>query len=74
MTRDGAPMSRTNISESMRKLAPSAQVQGEKCNPCCLKKMYQTIREDLMRDVELLVTQAQERMLEEEQLTTGWER
>lgn len=73
LTRDGVPMSRTNISQSMRYLAPYAQVPVEKCNPRCLKKMYQTTVETMERNIALMVAQAQERMLEEEQLTIGWE-
>ena len=35
--------------------------------------MYQATREGIERNVALLVEQAQERLLEEEQLTVGWE-
>ena len=73
LTRDGIPMSRTNISQSMRYLAPYAQLPVEKCNPRCLKKMYQATMETMERNIALMVMQAHERMLEEEQLTIGWE-
>ena len=35
--------------------------------------MYQATREGIERNVALLVERAQERLLEEEQLTVGWE-
>jgi len=73
LSRGGKPMSRANITLSMRKLAPYAQVPVEKCNPRCLKKMYQTMVEDMERNIALMVSQAQDRMLEEEQLMIGWE-
>ena len=73
LTSEGIPMSRTNISQSMRYLAPYAKVPAEKCNPRCLRKMYQTMRDNMKREAELLVAQAQERMLEEEQLAIGGE-
>ncbi len=43
----------------------------EKGNPRCLRKMYETTREGIERDLALLVEQAQDRLLEEEQLTVG---
>ena len=46
----------------------------EKGNPRCLRKMYQTTRDGIERNVALLVERAQDRLLEEEQLTVGWEK
>ena len=45
----------------------------EKGSPRCLRKLYQVTREGLERHVALLVEQAQDRLLEEENLSTGWE-
>lgn len=73
LTRDGTPASRTNISQSIVYLAPHAQVAVEKCTPRCLKRLYQTTKETMERNNMMMVAQAQERILEEEQLTIGWE-
>ena len=51
----------------------AAQVPEEKGSPRCLRKLYQVTREGLERHVALLVEQAQDRLLEEENLSTGWE-
>jgi len=73
LTRDGTPMSRTNVTTGIRQLCVAAQVPEEKGNPRCLRKLYQTTREGIERDISLLVEQAQNRLLEEEQLSIGWE-
>ncbi len=73
LTRDGTPMSRTNVTAGIRQLCAAAQVPEEKGSPRCLRKLYQTTREGIERNIALLVEQAQDRLLEEEQLTVGWE-
>ena len=73
LTRAGKLIDRTYAAQSIRRLCPAAQVPEEKGNPRCLRKMYQATREGLERNVALLVERAQERLLEEEQLTVGWE-
>lgn len=73
LTRDGTPMSRTNVSTGIRQLCRAAQVPEEKGSPRCLRKLYQTTREGIERSVALLVEQTQDRLLEEEQLSIGWE-
>ena len=73
LTRKGEPMSRTNVNTGIGQLCLSAQVPEEKGNPRCLKRLYQTTREGIQRNIALLVEQAQERLLEEEQLSVGWE-
>lgn len=72
LTRAGKLIDRTYAAQSIRRLCPAAQVPEEKGNPRCLRKMYQATREGIERNVALLVEQAQERLLEEEQLTVGW--
>lgn len=73
LTREGTPMSRTNVTTGIRQLCVAAQVAEEKGSPRCLRRMYQTTRESIERNIALLVEQAQERLLEEEQLQIGWE-
>ena len=74
LTRAGKLIDRTYAAQSIRRLCPAAQVPEEKGNPRCLRKMYQTTRDGIERNVALLVERAQDRLLEEEQLTVGWEK
>lgn len=73
LNRDGEPMSRTNVSTGIRQLCVAAKVPEEKGNPRCLRKLYLSTREGIERNIALLMEQAQERMLEQEQLTIGWD-
>ena len=72
LTRAGKLIDRTYAAQSIRRLCPTAQVPEEKGSPRCLRKMYQATREGIERNVALLVERAQDRLLEEEQLTVGW--
>ena len=72
ITRTGNLISRNNVTATIRQLCHTAQVPEEKGNPRCLRKLYLATREGIERNVALLVEQAQERLLEEEQLTVGW--
>lgn len=72
-TRDGTPMSRTNVTTGIRQLCATAQVSVEKGNPRCLKRLYLATKASIEANVALLVEQAQERMMEQEQLAIGWE-
>lgn len=74
LTRAGKLIDRTYAAQSIRRLCPAAQVSEEKGNPRCLRKMYQATREGIERNVALLVERAQDRLLEEEQLTVGWKK
>ena len=74
LTRAGKLIDRTYAAQSIRRLCPAAQVPEEKGNPRCLRKMYQTTLDGIERNVALLVERAQDRLLEEEQLTVGWEK
>lgn len=74
LTRTGKLIDRTYAAQSIRRLCPAAQVAEEKGNPRCLRKMYQATREGVERNVALLVERAQDRLLEEEELTVGWDR
>ena len=74
LTRSGKPMDRTYAAQCIRRLCPTAQVPEEKGSPRCLRKMYRATRSDMEHSIALLVEQAQDRLLEEEQLTVGWDR
>ena len=72
LTQNGKAIDRTYAAQSIRRLCPTAQVPEEKGNPRCLRKMYQATRDGIERNIALLVEQAQDRLLEEEQLQIGW--
>ena len=72
VTRNGRPVRRTQISMEIRSLSQPARVTEEKCNPRCLRKLYQATQAEIDRSVRLLAEQSYERMLDTEQLTAGW--
>lgn len=73
VTRSGKPMARTNVTAGILQLGDAAHVEREKANPRCLRKLYQTMRAGIEANMSLLVEQAMERQLEQEQLGFGWE-
>ena len=73
VTRSGRPMRRTQVSGEIRTLCRDARVDGDKSNPRCLRRLYQVTQERIRDSVQILAEQAHERLLEEEQLTVGWE-
>ncbi len=72
-TRDGRPMHRTYVSAVIRSLCEEAKVPREKGNPKCLRKLYLSTKAGVESNIALLVEQAMERMLEQEQFSVGWE-
>lgn len=73
VTRDGKPLSRSNASDSIKRLGHDAQVQPEKATPRCLQKLYQSTRASIRANVERLADQAYDHLLETEQLSIGWD-
>ena len=73
LTKDGSPMSRTYVTSAIRNLCAVAKVPVEKGNPRCLRRLYLAGRKAIEDNVALLVEQALERQLDEEQLTVGWD-
>jgi len=72
-TRDGRPMHRTYVTAAIRNLCEEAKISGEKGNPKCLRKLYLSTRSGIENNIALLVEQAMERMMEQEQFSVGWE-
>ena len=73
LTRDGRPMHRTYISGVMKPVCEAAQLTDGRANPKGLRKLYLSTRAVIENNVALLVEQAMERQLEQEQLSIGWE-
>lgn len=72
-TRNGTPVNRTYVSTAIRSLCADASVPDEKGNPQCLKRLYHATRGVIESNVALLVEQAMDRLLEQEQRDVGWE-
>ena len=73
LTRDGRPMHRTYISGVMKPVCETAQLTDGRANPKGLRKLYLSNRAVIESNIALLVEQAMERQLEQEQLSVGWE-
>ena len=71
--KDGGPLNRTYVSIAIRRLWVEARIPEEKGNPRCLKRLYQNTRSDIENNVAMLVEQALDRVLEQEQSAIGWE-
>lgn len=72
-TRNGKPMLRSQINGCVHALCREAGVEDGKGNPRCLQQLYWRTRRGIEANLELLVEQAHDRMLEEEQRSFGWE-
>ena len=72
ITHSGKPISRTGVTACIQQLARDARVPPEKCNPRCLRRLCQSTKESIRRNLSLLVEQAYGRLLEEEQAAVGW--
>lgn len=72
ITRNQAPVNRTNAANSIQQLGVEAQIPEGKDNACALWKIWVSTRASIEANLELLVEQAMERQLEEERLPVGW--
>lgn len=73
VTKYGTPVSRTNVNNSIRRLCRDAQIDAEKCNSQCLLKLRKRTYEEIENSISLLVQQAHDRILEQEEIAAGWE-
>ena len=71
-TRDGKPILRSNVSDSIRALCRDAQVAPEKGNPRCLHKLYLETRREITQRLEQLARESYQRLLDGEQGAIGW--
>ena len=73
VTRNRKGLRRTQVTAEIRALCRDARVDMEKGNPRCLCKLYRTTLWDMEQSARRMAAQSYERMLETEQLSTGWE-
>ena len=67
------PMCRASIVQSIVRLSEEAGVPGGKGNPACLRRLYRSTRSAVEASFAVLVEQAIERQMEQEDIMTGWE-
>jgi len=71
--RDGGPIQRPSANKMLGYLAQEARVAPEKCNPRCLRKLYQNTQAELQSRLQFLMDQEYERMLTSENYLVGWD-
>ena len=69
----GTPCSRTSIYVGIKRLARAARVDKVKCNPRCLRKLYQSTQEQILNGLQLMAKREYEQLLEQEQAQIGRE-
>ena len=72
-SRNGRPLRRTQVSGEIQTLCRDAQVDERKGNPRSLRNLYQTVWQEITREVRTLAEASYERMLDAEQSAVGWE-
>ncbi len=73
LTRDGNPISRTDVTTSIQYLCKTAQVPKAKANPRCLKKLYQSTRRAMEQELAPVLDRMYDQLLEQEQIYIAWE-
>ncbi len=73
ITREGSPMLRSGVWNSIKAVCKTAVVEPEKANPRCLWKLYQSTYQGIRDNIIALTDQTYERMLQQEQLAIGWD-
>lgn len=71
--KNGQPMNRTFVADSIRRLGRQAGVPGEKASPRCLQRLYRATQEELTARVTALVAREYAQLLETEQQSIGWQ-
>lgn len=72
-TKDGRPMHRSHINGLMKPVGETARITDGRVSPTCLRRLYLSTRTAIENNIALLVEQAIERQLEQEQFSIGWE-
>lgn len=73
VTRSGKSLDRSAVTLSIQSLAQEAGIERRKCNPRCLRKLYQSTRNEIESNIAPLIKAAYERLLDAEQTFIGWE-
>lgn len=73
ISRNKTPLFRNRIAAMIKQLGVEAQIPEGKANARALRRLWMTTRAGIEANLGLLVEQAMERQLEQEQLTVGWD-
>lgn len=73
-TESGKPISRKYIYKLLQALAGTARVDEEKATPRCLWNMYLSTRDTIRNSFSVLVDQTYDRMMEDEDQISGWDK
>ncbi len=74
VTRSGTVLDRSNIANSIRRLALRAGMDPEKCCPSALHRVYLATQRELMSRLMPLYMQSYENLLNTEQMVVAWNR
>ena len=69
----GTNIHRITINAAMKQLCQMADVAPEKVNPRCLLRLYEQTQNQLQDNVSMLLMQYYDKLLEAEEMMTGWE-
>lgn len=72
-TRSGRAIKRTYIPILVKPVCEAAQIDDSRATPQALRRLYLSTRAGIESNISLLVEQAMERMMEQEQLSVGWD-
>lgn len=72
VSKNGVPLGRTQIWLEVQKLCKAANVPEEKANPRCLLRLHQNTYDSVRANLSLLIEQAYNHILEEEQSRLDW--
>lgn len=71
-SQEGLPIARSGINYHIGSVCGLARVGEEKATPRCLWKMYQNTCSSIRDNIAVLIDQAYQRIVEEEQMSVGW--
>ena len=71
--RNGTALNRSSIAVEIQRLGEEAHIPEGKANAKALHKLWQEVRNGIASNMELLIDQAMNRKLEQEELSVGWE-
>ncbi|WP_394267430.1 hypothetical protein [Anaerotignum sp.] len=69
----GTDIHRITVNAAMKQLCQIADVAPEKANPRCLLRLYEQTQTQLQDNVAMLLLQYYDKLLEAEEMMTGWE-
>lgn len=71
-TASGKPVHRSWVVKKIRSIGEDTRIPEGRANPSALQKLYLSTKSGIMTSLEILVDQAMDRQIEQEQLTVGW--